>query len=491
MNSNDIRENVLKYLQHIEEVNSHGKYNDSIESLYQYSVPAWFANAKLGIFIHYGLFTQSEYREWYPHRMYIPSEPSYYHHQKIMGAQTNFGYRDYIKEFKAECYDSKEWLSAIQKINARYAIITAEHHDGFPLYNSEFTEFNSYLMNPHIDFLQSMKNELNDTNIHFGISSHRAAHYWFQGAARKFGYELDSIEYGDILWPAQEGDLIYEKNEINTMFLEDWLARSCEIVDKYMPKVYYFDWWLEMEPFKPYVRKFLAYYYNKTLKYYGEEGVVTYKHATVPFGTAVKDIERGNYSLMQKEKWQGCTAMGRNSWSYTLGNEYKSPLEIIQQFIDLISKNGNMVLNIGPRKDGSISDEEYTILNVLSNWISTHSNAIFDSSTWQIFGEGETNCSEGKFSEKTLDYKKYDIRFTRKKNTIYAFIMNPQNETHFEIKAFAKQGGCFSTHGIIKSISSLTPQIDIQNYERRLSSLQIDIKESDYDLPIVFAIETE
>lgn len=491
MTSTEITKKVKEYLVHIEEVNAKGKYNDSIESLYQYQVPTWYKQAKLGIFVHYGLFTQSEHREWYPHRMYNPNESSYHHHQETMGKQTEVGYRDYIKDFTADNYSPKEWTKAVTDMNARYAIITAEHHDGFTLYDSDFSDFSSVKMNPHIDFLETMKSELEDNDVTFGISSHRAAHYWFQGTARKFGNEIGEIEYGDILWPAQEGDSIYLENEINTMFLEDWLARSCEIVDKYMPKVYYFDWWLEMEPFKPYVRKFLAYYYNRTYEVLGQEGVVTYKHATVPFGTAVKDIERGNYTDMQNETWQGCTAMGRTSWSYTLGNDYKNPVEIIQQFIDLVSKNGNLVLNIGPRKDGSISEEETAILSVLSKWISEHSQAIFDSQTWQVFGEGDTNCTQGKFSESALNYKKYDMRFTRNKNVIYVFIMNPQNETHFEIKSFAREGGVFSSHGVIKDITAVTPGINITNSKRAQSSLQIDFDQYDYKLPIVLAIETE
>lgn len=486
-----IKIRVKAYLEVIDEVNRKGKYNDSLDSLYQYKVPKWYQDAKLGIFIHYGLFTQSEFREWYPHRMYNPNEQSYIHHRETMGEQTKVGYRDYIEKFKAEKYSAKEWCMQMKKLQARYTLITAEHHDGFALYQSDFSRFNSYDMNPHIDFLDDVSNELRNTNIKFGISSHRAAHYWFHGAARKFGCEVDKIEYGDILWPAQEGDNIYRENEINKLFLEDWLARSCEIIDKYMPRIYYFDWWLEMEPFKPYVQKFLAYYYNRTLEAFGEEGVVTYKHATLPVGTAVKDIERGNYEQMQKDTWQGCTAIGRNSWSFTLSNVYKPVIEIIQQFIDLISKNGNMVLNIGPRKDGSISNQEGEILDQLANWIDVYKEAIFDTVPWLVFGEGDINCQQGKFSEKPLNYTKYDIRYTRKKNIIYAFVMNPQGETEFELKAFAKDHGVFSHHGMINSVNSVNPRIKITKTYRASACLKISIDKCKINLPIVFAIETK
>ncbi len=489
MKPDQIRENVVNYLKQIDCVNESGKYNGTISSLYQYKVPNWFTNAKLGIFIHYGLFSMAEFSEWYPHRMYIPTEASYEHHRKIKGNQNQHGYTSYIEDFTAKGFNASELIQIIEKMNAKYFLITAEHHDGFALYDTEFSDYNSLKMGPKIDFVQTLKQHTKE-EINFGISSHRAAHYWFQGGARKFGCEFEKIEYGNILWPAQEGDSIYKDNEINTWFLEDWLARSCEIVDKYMPKVYYFDWWLEMEPFKPYVIKFLSYYYNRTLEHYGEEGVVTYKHSTVPYGVAVKDMERGNYSSMQKDLWQGCTALGRKSWSYTLTNEYKQPKEIIQQFIDLISKNGNLVLNIGPTKDGSISQSEMSIINDIANWINIHKSAIFKTKPWLVFGEGTTNCHEGKFSEATLPYKKSDIRYVYKENIVYAFIMDPQNETHFELQKFAKTNGAFTHHGVISDVYPITSGINICNYERRESSLQINIEQIETNLPIVFAIVT-
>lgn len=490
---NKSNEFLNQYLNKINNYNSNNKFADTWDSLYQYEVPKWYKNAKVGIFFHWGLYTVPQMgSEWYSRNMYQKNSAAYNFHLENYGAPYKFGYKEFIPLFKAEKFNPDEWVKLGKSLGAKYFVPVAEHHDGFQMYNSDVSKYNSYAMGPRIDFIEELKKSVNKTSIDFAVSSHRAEHFWFMDGALEFDSGIKNPEYGDMYWPTLKEEDLEKNDEVCQLYLLDWLVRCCELVDKYNPRVMYFDWWIEMPEFKPYVRKFLAYFYNKNLEVYGDCGVVNYKHDGIPYQVAVRDIERGQFDSIQIDYWQCCTSVARNSWSYTKNNQYKEPVELIQTLIDVISKNGNLLLNSGPGPQGEIVEEEKYIFSEVGKWISNNSTAIYGSRPWKVFGEGETNTNGGNFSEgNQLKYKKYDIRFTMNKNKVYAFIMNPKEVNTFEIRSMAISKATLTHHAVIKDVKVISPNIAVKSWERNVNCLEINVEKHNEQLPIVFEVEIE
>lgn len=489
----NLENNVKQSIEKIDEYNNTHKFKDTWESLYQYNVPEWFKDAKLGIFFHWGVYTVPQMgSEWYSRNMYQQNSTTYEYHIKNYGKHSDFGYKELIPKFTGEKFNAQSWLSLAENLNAKYFIPVAEHHDGFQMYKSQFSKFNAKEMGPKQDIIKELSNEVEETNINFGVSSHRAEHYWFMDGGLEFDSGIDNPKYGDLYWPALREEDLKNDTYTNQLFLEDWLVRTCELVDLFNPRILYFDWWIEMPQFKPYMRKFLAYFYNKNIENYGDPGVVNYKHDGVPYMVAVRDMERGHFANIQPDYWQCCTSAANNSWSYTKNNTYKSSIEIIQTLIDVISKNGNLLLNAGPHTNGSIVKEEIELFSEVGNWVKEHEQAIFKTRPWKVFGEGDNNTSGGNFSEnQVIKYKKYDIRFTMNKNKIYVFIMNPQNEQRFEIRSMAISKGVLTHHAVIKNVKAISKGIEISDYMRTANCLEINVDIHNQDKPIVFEVEIE
>ncbi len=490
MDSQQLKKTIKK----IDDYNNQNHFKDTWESLYDYEVPKWYKDAKLGIFFHYGIYTVPQMgSEWYSRYMYDKGSKAYEYHLKTYGDPKEFGYKQFIDLFKAEKFNAEEWIDLASSLGAKYLMPVAEHHDGFQMYKSEVSKFNSYDMGPKIDFISELNKVCQEKKLYFTVSSHRAEHYWFMSESAKFDSGItDTVDYGDMYWPNKQEEELANFDQTAQLFLEDWLVRCCELVDKYAPRVMYFDWWVEMPEFKPYMRKFLAYFYNKNMEIYGDCGVVNYKHDGIPYGVAVRDVERGNFATMQNDYWQCCTSIARGSWSYVEENDYKTANELIQTLIDVISKNGNLLLNSGPRADGSFDPKETAIVKQFGAWVKNHEKAIYQTRVWKVFGEGDTNTNGGNFSENTeLKYKKYDIRFTKNKNKVYVFILNPSEETKFEIKSMARSKGVLTHHAVIKDVEVVTPGIKIDSWKRTKNCLDIQVERHDYNLPIVFEVEVE
>ncbi|MDY6325034.1 MAG: alpha-L-fucosidase, partial [Catonella sp.] len=251
----------------INSVISNGKYKDTDESLSQYEVPSWYKKAKFGIFIHWGVYSQAAFaNEWYPRNMYLKDTPEYKHHIETMGPHTEKGYKDYIPLFKGEKFDPEAWINLIKKSGAKYMVPVAEHHDGFQMYKSKLSHWNAFEMGPKRDTTFELEQAARQAGIHFGTSSHRIEHWWFLGDGRNFDSDIKGeFERGDLYWPSNymyytsQFD-IFAKPEPSTEFMEDWLARTCEIVDRFHPEVLYFDWWIEHAAMRPYVNRFWLHF---------------------------------------------------------------------------------------------------------------------------------------------------------------------------------------------------------------------------------------
>lgn len=211
-------------------------------------------------------------------------------------------------------------------------------------------------------------------------------------------------------------------------WLTDWMIRTCELIDKYQPAVLYFDWWIHNYAFKPYLKKIAAYYYNRAVQW-GTEVTINYKHEAFPADVATFDVERGALTGISPIPWQTCTAIGKNSWGYTMDNTFKSSRQIICDLIDIVSKNGRLLLNVGPMPDGTITDEETTVLHDLGKWLEVNGEGIRDTVPWKQFGEGIVNSSAGFFQDgEEKPFTARDFRFTTKGGYLYAFQMRPDGE---------------------------------------------------------------
>lgn len=484
------------YLAEINRVVKEGPFDDTWESLGKYKLADWYQKAKFGIFIHWGVYSVPAFgSEWYSRNMYIQGSPEYEHHIKTYGNHKDFGYKDFIPLFKAENFDADEWAQLFEDAGARYVVPVAEHHDGFQMYQSELSKFNAAQMGPECDVLGELREAVEKRDIALGASTHRAEHWFFMGHGKEFDSDIkEPLVRGDFYWPAMpepdHQDLF--SADPSEEFLEDWLLRTCEIVDQYRPKIVYFDWWIHHNAIKPYLKKFAAYYYNRAAEW-GIEVAINYKHDAFMFGSAVVDIERGQFSESKPYFWQTDTSVAKNSWSYTKNNDYKTAEQIICDLVDIVSKNGCLLLNIGPKADGTIPKEDRDILLKIGKWLKINGESIYDSKVWRTAGEGPTQIEEGQFMDSaSKTFTAEDIRFTAKGSCIYATVLSFPASGQIKIKSLAEKDAhkLPHFHGIIKDVTVLG--FDEQPvWKRTEEALEISTKNVRSDQPVVFKIEVD
>lgn len=489
--------NKQEYLKKIDSVIANGKFKDTWESLAQYTVPKWYKDVKFGIFIHWGVYSVPAFgNEWYSRNMYIQGSDEYEHHIKTYGPHKDFGYKDFIPMFKAELFDPDEWAKVFKDAGAQYVVPVAEHHDGFQMYKSDISHWNAFEMGPHRDVVGELSEAVNNAGMVNGASSHRVEHWFFMGHGKEFESDItDNEKEGDFYYPAMpeppHQDLFSEPTP-TAEFLEDWLVRCCEIVDRFNPKVIYFDWWIEHSAVKPYLKKFAAYYYNRAIER-NTEVVINYKHDAFMFGTAVLDIERGQFADAKPYIWQTDTAVARNSWCYTENNSYKDPSEIISDFIDIVSKNGRLLLNIGPKADGTIPEEDKHILSEIGKWLKVNGEAVYGSEVWRYSAEGPTEIEEGQFTDSAAKhFTSEDFRFTVKGGSLYIFALNYPDSQSITVKSLAEADASRLPlfHGIIKNVSVLGFD-EKPEYSRDEEGLHISTKNVSSKYPVVFKVELD
>lgn len=486
-----------KYLNLLEQQIAEGSYRPDWASLAGAPVPDWFLREKLGIFLHWGLYSVPACtNEWYSRNMYIKGMPAYEHHRKTYGEQREFGYKDFIPLFCAERFDPASWMQFFKEAGAGYVFPVAEHHDGFQMYESELSHWNAKEMGPKRDLLGELKSAVESCGLQFCTSSHRAEHWFFMGHGREFDSDVrEPMKKGDFYWPAMpepDPQDLFSKPFPSEEFLDDWLARTVELIVKYRPKLLYFDWWIQHEAFHPYLKKLAAFYYNCG-KSWGEDVMICYKHDAMMFGSGIVEVERGGFAEAKPYAWQTDTAVARNSWCYTDSLDYKSSREIICTLVDVVSKNGHLLLNIGPKADGTIPEGDRQILLDMASWMKVNGEAVRGSKVWRKSMEGPTRAADGQFADAAeIMYTPEDYRFTVNGGCIYAICMRCPKDGRFLIRSFAKSTNqnLPEFHGILRAVT-LLGYVGQAAWHVDREGLHIAAPGIESDFPVVFRLEVD
>ena len=396
-------------------------YQATWDSLDSYVVPEWFMDAKLGIFIHWGVYAVPAFdNEWYPRFMYRDEvsrkgENYFQHHVTHHGHPSRFGYKDFIPLFKAEHWDPAAWVDLFKKAGAKYIVPVAEHHDGFPMYDCSFTNWNAAKMGPCRDTVAELEVETRKAGLRFGVSSHRAFNWFYYTFSEAFdNHNPDYHKLYGVPHP--------EDAPVSYPFILDWYARTRELIDRFSPDVLWFDFGWHRDEFEPWRPRVAAYYYNHALRH-GYDPVLQYKDK-FPAGTAVLDIERGKLDDIREQYWQTDTSVSYRSWCYIKNDEFKTITTLVHDLVDIVSKNGNLLLNVGPRPDGVIPQEAADLLTGMGEWLAINGEAIYDTRPWRTFGEGPTEVLAEGFREREYQpFSAQDVRFTTKNHTLYAILL--------------------------------------------------------------------
>ena len=480
-------------LARIRSVVDSGPYSADWDSLTKWQAPDWYRDAKFGIFTHWGLYTVPEYdNEWYSRNMYIQGTPAFRHHREIYGPQKDFGYKDFIPLFRGERFDPEEWLSLFSAAGARYYVPVAEHHDGFQMYRSALSPYNAAEMGPRRDVLGELYRAALRAGIVPCASSHRAEHWWFMSHGREFESDIrEPLRRGDFYWPAmpeREHMDIHSEPAPSAEYLDDWLLRTVELVDRYHPRLLYFDWWIQHDAFREHLKTFAAYYYNTAARE-GYAPVIAYKHDAFVCGAALPDVERGQLAEIQASPWQTDMACALNSWCYTRDNQYRDAAGIVCDLMDIVSKNGNLLLNVGPRADGSIGEEDRRILLGIGSFLQANGEAVYGTRPWRVFGEGPTEVKGGFFTDgEKKAFTSRDFRFTQKGAALYIAALKPAGDGLYCVRTF-RETAAPAFNGLHRPIAAVTrPDGKPVHWERTEQGLILKT-EPGGEMPVVFKLE--
>lgn len=432
-------------------------------------MPDWFRDAKFGIWSHWGPQCVPEAGDWYGRLMYMQGSWPYRHHVETYGHPSRTGFLEIVGRWKAERWDPADLLDRFRRAGARYIVSMANHHDNLDMFDSAHHQWNTTRVGPMRDIVGTWEKLVREAGLPFGVSNHSShAWHWWQTA---YGYDpegpmkgrryeafwlrkhhgrgtwWDGLDPQDLYtgpafvppdgidseaamnaWhEARDGQWLQHAPPQNPAFVEKWLLRQMDLVEKYRPDLVYFDDY--RLPFGQTGIDAVAHYYNKALEWHGGlDAVLTAKRLS-PYQrhAIVEDVERGFVADIQTVPWQTDTCIG--NWHYDRGlyerNGYKSAREVVQRLCDVVSKNGSLLLSIPQRGDGSIDAAEEKILDDLAGWFALNGEAIYATRPWRVFGEGPTRPPVGMQNEgEAKPFTAQDVRFTVGRGVLNAFFLD-------------------------------------------------------------------
>jgi alpha-L-fucosidase len=408
-----------------------GPYSATWESVSKHQPPDWYRDAKLGIGMHWGLYAVPAHAsEWYVRHMY-GTEDVVKWHQEHFGPQDKFGYKDFIPLFTAAKFNADEWAQLFKDAGARYVMPTAEHHDGFAMWDSALTKYDAKDMGPHRDLIGELATAVHKAGMKFGVTNHRVEHFNFinplpevAALLKEKKADLYDPAWQDFYWVADRSPAAH------TRFLNDWVKRNYELIDKYHLDTLWWDNGINSRAYDPLKLAVFAHFYNRAAAEGREVTMLTKGEASL--GGHVQDYER--WSRAPKEISDKPFEV-HDSPSYRWGyleddatlNRYWKPAAVVDELIEAVCRNGNLLLNLSPRADGTIPEQEVEMLRTLGRWLRVNGEAIYATRPWTRLGEGALLLENGK------SYTGADIRFTTKGDTLYAIFMAwPGEEAHIK-----------------------------------------------------------
>jgi len=382
-----------------------------------YTSPAWYSDAKFGIFIHWGIYSAAAHgNEWYEKHMYAGADAVW--HEQHFGPQDKVGYKDLIPLFTAKAWDPATWAKLFRDSGAKYVIPTAQHHDNFALWASRLTSYNAVNMGPHRDLIGDLEKAVRAQGLKFGLSNHGVENFTFVNPDPEIDTKLKS-EKADLYDPkwADFYHVADRSDAAMTAFLTDWVNRNLELIDDYHPDLIYWDNGANLRVLDPLKRYIAAYYYNRAAET-GQAVTLSTKYVamapsnddTQQIGSAIDFEKVGLRSPkdIRRDPWQVDDTIGSQSWGYVEGLSVRPAGVIIPLLIDTVAKGGNYVLNISPRADGVIPDDQQATLRGIGLWLARNGEAIYATRPWTQYSDGAGDDT---------------WRFTTKDGAVYAIAL--------------------------------------------------------------------
>ncbi len=440
-----------------------GPFQASWDSLSQYKTPDWFRDAKFGMWAHWSAQCVPEQGDWYARNMYMQGSKQYDYHVANYGHPSKFGFMEIDNLWKAENWDPEKMIGMYKRAGAKYFVALASHHDNFDNFDSKYHRWNSVNIGPKKDLLATFAKIARANGLKFGVSNHSShAWHWFQVA---YGYDatgpLAGQRYDAFTTTADMGkgkwwdgfdpqelyagkhmvipdgittlaamnkwhtsnDRVWHEdlNDSNRAFAQNWVLRTKDLINKIKPDLLYFD---DTElPFAELGLEIAAHHYNTSILTNGKlEAVLNAKGLKPEHRSALtEDYERGFSDIIQPIPWQTDTCIG--NWHYQKNINYKSVAQVVRMLMDIVSKNGNLLLNIPVKGDGTIDDREVAFVEGLTKWMDVNSEGIYSTRPWRIFGDGPTKVTGGMFQEGKVKYTPADVRFTTKDGNLYIYLL--------------------------------------------------------------------
>jgi alpha-L-fucosidase len=451
-----------------------GKFQPTWESLKQYETPEWYRNAKFGIWAHWGPQCQPGQGDWYARFMYNEGSTQYKWHVEHYGHPSKAGFKEVIHSWKADNWDPERLVALYKRAGAQYFFAMANHHDNLDMWNSKYQEWNTTKVGPHKDILAGWAKAAKNNKLPFGLSVHAAhAWSWLEVAQRSdtagpfkgvpYDGKLLKTDGKGTWWEGLDPQALYAQNhplsngsdKMNTIhsqwnwgngvampsqeYCEKFYNRTIDMINQFNPDLIYFDdTGLPLYPISDAGLKIAAHFYNSNMaKNKGKLNAVLFGKILTPEqkDCLVWDVERGAPDKIQDLPWQTCTCIG--DWHYNNSvyenSRYKTPKDVIHMLVDVVSKNGNLLLNVPVRGDGSIDEKELAVVEGIAAWMDVNKESIFDTRPWKIFGEGPAADAANPinaqgFNEGRIKFTSKDIRFNQKGKVLYVTVLGAPAE---------------------------------------------------------------